>query len=1348
MTLFEILGSIRVDSKDAISSIDAVEKKADSSSGKMNTSFGKVGGLLKGALVGGALAVGTALVAMGIKGVQGASELEGATDRIQAALGITEGEAKRLGGVAQDVFLNNFGGSVTEAAGMVQTLRQQLGEMSDEQTSKLTQMAATISDVYGADYAQTINTAKTLTDQFGLSNEQAFDFITTGFQKGLDSSGDFLDSINEYGTQFSNGGASADEFFGIMESGLQGGMLGTDKAADAFKEFRLRIQDGSKLTGESLAMLGINADDLAAKISSGQMTAADAFQLVINKLGETTDPMVRMQAGAGLIGSQFEDLGDTAVQQLSMTTTSLEDMAGATDAAAKAAYDNLGASWQTLSRIFQTSATEVMAPLIPVLNDLLGVMIEKSPIVIDAAKNIASYLATWSPQITQLIGAIGPVVTDIFGLMAAAWTNVVKPVWDTIAPYVAGVFSLAAGTIKAFKLILEGDFTGAWVAAIDGLKGFLTGLEGFLDNFFGGLWSLVKPGLIGMRDVILAKGEEIRDGFSAKLTELKTAVFEWSVDLWADIAATMSSFVGKVITVAVDVYNGFTEEITAAKDWTVGVFSRLWGDVKTHIETFTQNVVDSISGIPEGIGNLGKDLVDAIKGQFKKEQPNLEDASASLAEDGVLEPVKETLEVHSPARALYAVGTAVVQGLAGGISDPAEVARVQTAAANLGNRVLTSTLDALGITQPENPYHLAGQAMMQSVLDGLNEKFPQFQTFLQRLKEEARAANEVVLRYIPNGSSEGPNTGTVGWTPPAVDQARDRADARAAEAELGATVTRLKGLLENVGFHLGGVGERVRTFGTNLGNALLDLAPSVAVPFRDAMQPIGEASSYWANTLRANADNEAARRKISLDQEQIARQTATTAYVMENGRLIEVQRTATAAQIQNQLDQAALEADANRIQRDTENAMSVAHLAQMQSGALGAQAWIQATWQNTTSFLSGAVSWVGSTLSGAVSWIGSTVSEAAGHIYQAAVGIGTELIKLAASEVPGLGAAMGAMAGGPIAMLTAFFVDLISSTWQFQSIIEVATRIMQPLINTMGRLIEAIWPLISITFAKLEIAVNAIAWVFDKVLNPAINFVAKTMASVWNAMARTLNRLLGWAGVNIPTIDVNAGPNRGMPGGALDRVKSSRGMPEGVLDRIKSGGLPPGMGKFYQPGLGLKPPKNIDPKDYLPPGYKPPKSPGYKAPKQPGEKGYKPPKGYKAPGAPGRPGSPSYKAPKIGSPGSGSAPGGGSSGSGGTKVSEITGPTRDLFADLLSPLVALPELIGIGNRTFDLLNQRLTGGTFAAVGAPAPANLAPFNLTVNMSATGKLEYDGRKLAQVVTPFLARALETHRRGRGG
>lgn len=86
---------------------------------------------------------------------------------------------------------------------------------------------------------------------------------------------------------------------------------------------------------------------------------------------------------------------------------------------------------------------------------------------------------------------------------------------------------------------------------------------------------------------------------------------------------------------------------------------------------------------------------------------------------------------------------------------------------------------------------------------------------------------------------------------------------------------------------------------------------------------------------------------------------------------------------------------------------------------------------------------------------------------------------------------------------------------------------------------------------------------------------------------------------------------------------------------------------------------------------------------------------------------------------------------GGTQLSAITGPTRDLLSDLLSPLASLNTLTGTTNRIYDLLDARLGNGM-------GNKGLVIQNVTVNTNGV-----DGRKLG---TDFMdAVEAELSRRG---
>ena len=329
------------------------------------------------AAAGAAVAVGGIFAGVGAVAFSTADQIDQATDRMTSALALSEGGAANFEGVLKSIYANNYGESFDDIAASLVSVEGAFGRLGGTQgvgeLQQVTEEALAIRDAFGVEVTESANAAATLIQDFGLTAEEAMNFLAAGFQNGLNASDDFLDTIGEYSTQFANGGATAEEFFSLLQSGMQGGMLGTDKAADAFKEFRVRIQDGSTLTAASLEMIGINADELAAKMADGSVTAADAFQQVMEALNATDDANVRMQAGVGLLGTQFEDLGTEGALALSLVGTSLEELSGATDAL-NAQYSNLGS-------VFEGFKREVLVALAPLGDELLAVANDAMPTV-------------------------------------------------------------------------------------------------------------------------------------------------------------------------------------------------------------------------------------------------------------------------------------------------------------------------------------------------------------------------------------------------------------------------------------------------------------------------------------------------------------------------------------------------------------------------------------------------------------------------------------------------------------------------------------------------------------------------------------------------------------------------------------------------------------------------------------------------------------------------------------------------------------------------------------------------------------------------------------------------------
>jgi len=270
-----------------------------------------------------------AIAGITIAGIAASSAIENGAAKMQAALGLPTEEAERFAEIAKEVYKAGYGEDLAAAFEAVTLAQQKLGDSAETDIGKVVEQAFRLERVFGTDINESLGAVSTLMSNFGLTSDEAMGFIVSGFQEGLNGSDDFLESINEYSTQFANGGADAGNFFSVMESGFQEGMLGTDRAADAFKEFRVRIQDESKTTNEALQSLGIDPVEFAAKMASGELTAVEAFNVIQAALNDTENETVKFNAGVGLMGTQFEDLGTRAALAINTTSTKIGELGDA-----------------------------------------------------------------------------------------------------------------------------------------------------------------------------------------------------------------------------------------------------------------------------------------------------------------------------------------------------------------------------------------------------------------------------------------------------------------------------------------------------------------------------------------------------------------------------------------------------------------------------------------------------------------------------------------------------------------------------------------------------------------------------------------------------------------------------------------------------------------------------------------------------------------------------------------------------------------------------------------------------------------------------------------------------------
>ena len=134
--------------------------------------------------------------------------------------------------------------------------------MSETDLTNLTQQAITLEELYGIDMNETLRGVNSLMQQYGLTAQQAMDYIVVGTQNGLDKTNELGDNLSEYAGKFAQAGYSASEYFQLLDNGLKNGAYNLDKVNDAINEVTTRLVDGT--IGESIGMFSTKTQELFA----------------------------------------------------------------------------------------------------------------------------------------------------------------------------------------------------------------------------------------------------------------------------------------------------------------------------------------------------------------------------------------------------------------------------------------------------------------------------------------------------------------------------------------------------------------------------------------------------------------------------------------------------------------------------------------------------------------------------------------------------------------------------------------------------------------------------------------------------------------------------------------------------------------------------------------------------------------------------------------------------------------------------------------------------------------------------------------------------------------------------
>ncbi len=568
----------------------------------------KLSGSLKTAGTAATVGLTAPIVAAGAAAFSTAASYEQATARIQSALGLTAEEAERLGDVGEGIYENGFGASLDAVSDALITVRQNLGDLNDQDLEYVTQAALTLSDTLGMDVGESVRGVNALMDGFGLSAQDAMDLFVAGAQDGLNYSGELGDNLAEYGPRFAQMGFSAEEYFSILKTGSENGAYSLDKVNDFLNEFQTSLADGRM--DEQIGRFSESTQQLFESWKQGGATGQQVFEAVMGELAQMPDGYEKANIASELWSSLGEDNAMGMITSLAGVENKYGDVAGAAGAAADAASDSFAGKAQSAMRELQGAIEPLGQPLLNIATNVAGVVRSFG----EWFDGIGEGGQMAVLAIAGILAAIGPVLSVAGNLV-------------TVIPAITAALSGAGGAAGLFGgalTALTGP-VGIVVGVLAGLTAAIVYLwntnEGFrtaVSEAWNAIWGTIQGVIAQLQPYVQQAWEAISNAVTQAMNVIMPIVsggFQFIIAVAVPILQQLLQNVGNtfqvILSTITGVMNGIAQIIQGAWSLIQGIFQTVLGLINgivtgdfSQMQAGIQGIMSGITGIISGAWNV------------------------------------------------------------------------------------------------------------------------------------------------------------------------------------------------------------------------------------------------------------------------------------------------------------------------------------------------------------------------------------------------------------------------------------------------------------------------------------------------------------------------------------------------------------------------------------------------------------------------------------------------------------------------------------------------------------------------------------------------------------------------
>ena len=513
----------------------------------------------------------------------------------------------------KDVYGAGMGDSMESVADAVIMVKKNLGELSDTDLTNLTQQALTLDELYGIDMNETLRGVNALMKQYGMTAQEAMDYIVKGTQNGLDKTNELGDNLSEYSGKFAQAGYSASEYFQLLQNGLQGGAYNLDKVNDAINEVTTRLADGT--IGDSIDLYSQKTQGLFLAWQNGEATQKQVIDSIVADIANCTSEQQALNMAAEAFGTMAEDGNLKFITSLTSVGETYDSVAGS----AQNLFDQTGTPMQEM----EANTRKLQQALIPLgekIVELANVVLPPLVAIITAVSEVFGMLPEPVQNFVIILGALLVAFTALVPIIAALAVSF-GALNISLLPII-GIIAAVAAAIAVIIAVVKN-----W---------------GAITEWFGQLWETVSAKLMELWDKVVVFFTETIPAAAQKFVDFFSAIPQWWSNLWSQIAAFFVNIWNNIKNTASQVWNAIKQTaVNAANGLKQGIqnifsalsqfisqiwntlkqtASNIWNDIKTTVVNIASGLkdaaVNAFKNLVSGIGSALSGLTSVIKNGF------------------------------------------------------------------------------------------------------------------------------------------------------------------------------------------------------------------------------------------------------------------------------------------------------------------------------------------------------------------------------------------------------------------------------------------------------------------------------------------------------------------------------------------------------------------------------------------------------------------------------------------------------------------------------------------------------------------------------------------------------------